>query len=95
MRTARQPEIPPSVAPGQLVGGYQSDIYGEALIGLDGERLTLQYGKISSTLEHWQCDTFLAKWNLQGLLEDALIVFKPENQTLTIVNDRAEFRKIQ
>lgn len=95
MRAARQPEIPPSVALGQLVGAYQSDVYGEAVVGLDAEQLTFQYGSISSRLEHWQGDTFLAKWNLQGLLEDALIAFKPENHTLTLVNDRAEFRKIQ
>lgn len=93
MRTARQPEIPPSVALEQLVGRYQSDLYGEAVVRLEGKRLTLQYGQISAILEHWQGDTFLAKWNLKGLLDEALIAFQPENQTVTILNDRAEFRR--
>ncbi len=95
MYAARKTELPPSVGLAQLVGVYASDLYGEAIVGLDGGRLTFQYGKISSTLEHWQGDTFLAKWNLQGLLEDALIAFQPKNQTLTIIHDRAQFNKIQ
>lgn len=95
MYAARKTELPPSVGLAQLVGVYASDLYGEAIVGLDGGRLTFQYGKISSTLEHWQGDTFLAKWNLQGLLEDALIAFQPENQTLTIIHDRAQFNIIQ
>ena len=94
MRAARQPEIPPTVPLGQLVGGYQSDLYGEAVVGLEDGRLTLQYGQISAVLEHWQGDTFLAQWNLKGLLDESLIAFQPEAQTLTILKDRAEFRKI-
>jgi hypothetical protein len=45
-------------------------------------------------LEHWQGDTFLAHWNLKGLLDDSMIMFSPDGKTMTLLNDRTEYRKI-
>ncbi|MCE1252342.1 MAG: serine hydrolase [Anaerolineae bacterium] len=91
---ARKKEISPSVSLQALTGVYENELYGDLELTLQDGFLTLQYGDISAILEHWQENTFLARWNLKGLLEDSLVSFQPENQKLILVNDRAEYRKI-
>jgi CubicO group peptidase (beta-lactamase class C family) len=94
LQDGRQSDIPPSAPLKEFAGVYNNDLYGEVMVGFTKNRLTLQYGKLYSTLELWEKNTFLVKWNLPGLLDDVLIVFEPENKTLTIPSDRAVYRKI-
>jgi hypothetical protein len=56
--------------------------------------LQLRYGVNTATLEHWQGDTFLAHWNLKGLMDDSMVAFSPDGKTVTIINDKAEYKKI-
>jgi hypothetical protein len=63
-------------------------------VTLESDSLQLRYGVNTATLEHWQGDTFLAHWNLKGLLDDSMVVFSPDGKTMTIVSDKAEYKKI-
>jgi hypothetical protein len=56
--------------------------------------LQLRYGVNTATLEHWQGDTFLAHWNLKGLMDDSMVVFSPDGKTMTLPSDRAEYKKV-
>jgi CubicO group peptidase (beta-lactamase class C family) len=91
-RAARQADLPPSLPPQHLTGVYENDLYGEMTLTEDEDgRLTLRYGQTSALLEHWQGDTYLARWNLQGLMDDSLVSFQPTS--LTLLNDRATYQR--
>lgn len=55
----------PSLAPAGYAGRYRDPWYGEALVAVEGERLVLTMTRtpgMSADLEHWQHDTFVARW---------------------------------
>ncbi len=93
MRLARNPNLPPSNKLDSYTGTFSNDLFGEMTVTLAGDSLNLKYGVNTATLEHWQGDTFLAHWNLKAFLDDSMIAFSPNGKTMTLLNDRAEYRK--
>lgn len=64
-RAARDPASRPSLRPSGYVGRYRDAWYGEASVGVEGERLVLSMSRtpeMVADLEHWQHDTFVARW---------------------------------
>ena len=54
----------PSLALDKYAGDYQSDMYGDATVGLDNGTLTLRRGRnFTGTLEHWHYDVFRVTWS--------------------------------
>jgi CubicO group peptidase (beta-lactamase class C family) len=91
----RDPNLPPSLGLDAYAGTFCSDLYGDVVVTLESGSLKLAYGNLGAALEHFKADTFIAHWNLKGLQEDAMISFGADGQTLTLVNDRAEYRRGQ
>jgi CubicO group peptidase (beta-lactamase class C family) len=53
----------PSLALEKYAGGYKSDLYGEAKVTRENDKLVLSYGSaFVGDLEHWHYDTFQARW---------------------------------
>jgi CubicO group peptidase (beta-lactamase class C family) len=82
-RTARSTESKPSLPLGSYVGTYRDAWYGDAAISLEGERLVLRFLRtpaLTGELEHWQYDTFVARWRDRTLNADAFVTFslKPD-----------------
>ena len=94
-RQTRDPNLLPSLGLEAYTGTFSNDIYGEMVVTLADGCLVLTYGKLFAALEHFKADTFIAHWNLKGLQEDAIVSFSPDGKTMTLVNDRAEYRKIE
>jgi CubicO group peptidase (beta-lactamase class C family) len=54
----------PSLALDKYAGDYQSDLYGDATVGLDNGKLTLRRGPhFTGSLEHWHYDVFRVTWS--------------------------------
>ncbi len=93
MRLKRDPSLPPSNKLDSFAGTFSNDLYGEMTVTRKDDSLQLTYGANTATLEHWQGDTFLAHWNLKAFLDDSMIAFNPDGKTMTLLNDRAEYKK--
>ena len=52
----------PSVSLERYAGTYADSLFGTATVARDSDRLTLQVGTQSGTLEHWQYDVFRVHW---------------------------------
>jgi CubicO group peptidase (beta-lactamase class C family) len=94
MRAKRDPNLIPSNGLESYAGTFSNDLFGEMTVTYKDGSLQLRYGVNTAVLEHWQGDTFLAHWNLKGLMDDSMVVFSPDGKTLTIINDKAEYKKI-
>ena len=72
--TASRPSLP-------LAGyaqTYADAWYGEVTIGLEGGRLVIRFSNtpaLVGDLEHWQYDTFVARWRDRELRADAFVTF--------------------
>ncbi|MFN8383516.1 MAG: serine hydrolase [Anaerolineales bacterium] len=93
MRLKRDANLSPSNNLNDYTGAFSNDLFGEMTVTLEGDVLTVKYGACIATLEHWQGDTFLAHWNLKAFLDDTLVDFSPDGQSMTLLNDRAEYKK--
>lgn len=93
MRLKRDPNLPPSDKLDSYAGTFSNDLFGEMTVTQKDDSLQLTYGANTATLEHWQGDTFLAHWNLKGLMDDSMIAFSSDGKTMTLLNDKAEYRK--
>ncbi len=93
MRLKRDPNLPPSNKLDSYAGTFSNDLFGEMTVTIKDDSLQLTYGVNTATLEHWQGDTFLAHWNLKAFLDDSMIAFSPDGKTMTLLNDRAEYKK--
>ena len=93
MRLKRDPNLPPSIGLDSFAGTFTNDLFGEMTVTQKDDSLQLTYGANTATLEHWQGDTFLAHWNLKGLMDDSIIAFSSDGKTMTLLNDKAEYRK--
>lgn len=93
MRLKRDPNLPPSNKLDTNTGTFSNDLFGEMAVTQKEDSLQLTYGANTATLEHWQGDTFLAHWNLKGLMDDSMIAFSSDGKTMTLLNDKAEYRK--
>lgn len=94
MRLARDPNLPSSIGLDSFAGTFSNDLFGDMTVIVKDDSLNLKYGVNTAALEHWQGDTFLAHWNLKALLDDSMIAFSPDGKTMTLLNDRAEYKKI-
>jgi len=76
-RAGRDSLSKPSLALERYAGRYRDELYGDAGITLEGGRLVLRLSRSPAfvgDLEHWQYDTFIARWRTAHL-EDAYVTF--------------------
>ena len=70
---ARDTASRPSLPLARYAGRYRDPWYGEAVVSLEGERLELAMTRtpgMTAPLEHWQHDTFVARWREAFMGED-------------------------
>ncbi len=80
---ARNTNSRPSLAPAAYAGRYRDAWYGDVAIEEKGGKLAIRFThtpKLTGDLEHWQYDTFVARWHDRTLLADAYVTFslKPD-----------------
>jgi CubicO group peptidase (beta-lactamase class C family) len=80
---ARNAESKPSLPPAKYAGRYHDAWYGDAAIALEDGKLVLRFSRtpgLVGDLEHWQYDTFVARWRDRSLYADAFVTFalKPD-----------------
>jgi hypothetical protein len=68
----------PSLPLQGYAGGYRDDWYGDVAIALEVGKLVIRFGRtpaLVGDLEHWQYDTFVARWRDRELRADAFVTF--------------------
>lgn len=80
---ARNAESKPSLPPAKYAGRYNDAWYGEVTIALEEGKLVMRFSRtpgLVGDLEHWQYDTFVARWRDRSLYADAFVTFalKPD-----------------
>ncbi len=81
--SARDAAAKPSLPLDRYAGGYRDAWYGDIAIALENGRLVMRFGHtpaLTGDLEHWQHDTFIARWRDRELRADAYLTFalKPD-----------------
>jgi CubicO group peptidase (beta-lactamase class C family) len=74
---ARDRTSKPSLPLARYAGRYTDAMYGDATIALEGDHLVLRFSHSPAfvgDLEHWQYDTFVARWRSRALA-DAFVTF--------------------
>jgi CubicO group peptidase (beta-lactamase class C family) len=98
--TARDSTSGPSLPLVRYAGTYRDEWYGDITIALEGNRLVLRFGRSPSLvgdLEHWQYDTFIARWRDRELRADAFVTFalnpdgSIERARMAAVSDETDF----
>ena len=77
-QAARDPGSRPSLPLARYAGGYRDAWYGDVFVEQQGRTLRLRFGRTAQlvgTLEHWQHDTFLVRWDDRSLNADAFVTF--------------------
>jgi CubicO group peptidase (beta-lactamase class C family) len=72
--TASKPSLPPS----SYAGTYRDAWYGDITIAEEAGKLAIRFSRtpaLVGDLEHWQYDTFVARWRDRELRADAFITF--------------------
>ncbi|MDV2450200.1 serine hydrolase [Xanthomonas hortorum] len=75
---ARAARSTPSLPLRSYAATYRDPWYGDVVIRRDGKRLRMQFSKTAQllgTLEHWQHDTFIVRWDDRSLNADAFVNF--------------------
>ncbi|QHG89116.1 serine hydrolase [Xanthomonas cucurbitae] len=75
---ARVARSTPSLPLAAYAATYRDPWYGEVVIRQDGARLRMQFAKTAQlvgTLEHWQHDSFIVRWDDRSLNADAFVNF--------------------
>nr|WP_236726955.1 serine hydrolase [Xanthomonas cannabis] len=75
---ARAARSTPSLPLRGYAATYRDPWYGDVVIRQDGKRLRLQFTKTAQlvgTLEHWQHDSFIVRWDDRSLNADAFVNF--------------------
>jgi CubicO group peptidase (beta-lactamase class C family) len=80
---ARNADSKPSLPLAKYAGRYNDAWYGEATIALEEGKLVLRFSRtpgLVGDLEHWQYDSFVARWRDRSLNADAFVSFalKPD-----------------
>jgi CubicO group peptidase (beta-lactamase class C family) len=80
---ARDPSSKPSLPLVKYAGTYRDTWYGDVEISEENGRLSVRFTRtpaLIGTLEHWQHDTFIARWKDRELRADAYVTFalKPD-----------------
>jgi CubicO group peptidase (beta-lactamase class C family) len=76
--SARDAASKPSLPLAKYAGTYRDAWYGDVTISSVGNGLAIQFEKtplLAGTLEHWQHDTFVARWKDRELRADAFVTF--------------------
>lgn len=81
--SARNAESKPALPLAKYAGTYRNAWYGEMKINLENSKLVLRFSRtplLVGDLEHWQYDTFIARWRERSLKADAFVRFalKPD-----------------
>lgn len=99
-QSARNANSKPSLPLDKYAGRYSDVWYGEVKIALEDGKPVLRLGKtpgMVGDLEHWQYDTFIARWRDRSLHADAYVYFslKPdgsiENMKMQAVSPLTDF----
>lgn len=72
--TASRPSLPPA----KYAGTYTDAWYGEVMISHDNGKLSIRFSQsplLIGELEHYQYDTFIARWHDRELRADAYVTF--------------------
>jgi CubicO group peptidase (beta-lactamase class C family) len=75
---ARRMDTHPSLAPAAYAGRYRDAWYGDVRIEEDQGKLYIFFTHspdLSGELEHWQYDTFVARWRKRSMNADAYVTF--------------------
>ncbi|MFT4248625.1 MAG: serine hydrolase [Pseudomonas sp.] len=75
---ARDAKSGPSLPLSGYAGRYRDAWYGDVVIRQEGKRLRMQFAKTAQllgTLEHWQHDSFIVRWDDRSLNADAFVSF--------------------
>jgi CubicO group peptidase (beta-lactamase class C family) len=75
---ARNRTSRPSLPLARYAGTYRDAWYGDIAIEAQGDKLVMKFTKTPSLvgdLEHWQYDTFVARWRDRELRADAFVTF--------------------
>lgn len=78
MQSARNTASRPSLPLKSYAGAYEDAWYGGVTITEENKRLVLRFDKtpaLVGDLEHWQYDTFIARWRDRQLNADAFVTF--------------------
>ena len=76
--TARDTASRPSLPLAKYAGTYTDPWYGDVEITRNGDKLGIRFTKtpmLVGDLEHWQYDTFVARWRERELRADAFVTF--------------------
>jgi CubicO group peptidase (beta-lactamase class C family) len=76
--SARDTASKPSLPLDKYAGKYRDAWYGDMTIAQGGNGLTISFDRtplLTGTLEHWQHDTFVARWKDRELRADAFVTF--------------------
>ena len=68
----------PSLPAAKYAGTYRDDWYGDIVISEQSGKLTIRFThtpSLTGVLEHWQHDTFIARWTDRELRADAYVTF--------------------
>lgn len=68
----------PSLALAAYAGRYRDPWYGDVFLEMKGDKLHIRFSHtplLSAPLEHWQQDTFVARWPERTLDADAFVTF--------------------
>ncbi|MGH8037001.1 MAG: serine hydrolase, partial [Stenotrophomonas sp.] len=77
-QAARNAKTTPSLPLAGYAGTYRDPWYGEVFVEARGGKLRLRFGKTAQlvgTMEHWQHDTFIVRWDDRSLNADAFVNF--------------------
>jgi CubicO group peptidase (beta-lactamase class C family) len=77
-RAARAERSTPSLPLASYAGTYADAWYGDIVLMIEGGQLSIRFTKTPSLvgdLEHWQHDTFVARWRDRELRADAFVTF--------------------
>jgi len=75
---SRDTSSKPSLPLAKYAGSYQDAWYGDIEIAERGGKLTIRFTRtpsLTGDLEHWQHDTFIARWTDRELRADAYVTF--------------------
>jgi CubicO group peptidase (beta-lactamase class C family) len=75
---ARNPNSKPSLALTSYAGTYRDPWYGDVIISNEAGKLRLRFSKtkqLIGTMEPWQHDIFIVRWDDRGLNADAFVNF--------------------
>lgn len=75
---ARDSASGPSLPLARYAGAYRDAWYGDVTVTLDGDRLVMRFAhtpQLVGDLQHWQHDTFVARWRDRELRADAYVTF--------------------